>query len=34
VLPRKPNHHCNTNADPQPWTEHTTFLAQGPVYLP
>jgi hypothetical protein len=34
VLPRKPNHHCNTNADPLPWTEHTTFLAQGPVYLP
>jgi hypothetical protein len=34
VLPRKPNHHCNTTAAPQPWTEHTTFLAKGPVHLP
>jgi len=34
VLPRKNNHHCNTNAQPKPWTVHTTFLAQGPVHLP
>jgi hypothetical protein len=31
VLPRKPNHQCKTNADPLPWTVHTTFEAQGPV---
>ncbi len=33
VLPRKSNGHCNTNANPKPWTEHTTFVAQGPVDL-
>jgi hypothetical protein len=33
VLPRKKNGQCNTKADPEPWTVHVTFDAQGPVHL-
>ncbi len=31
VLPRKHHGQCDTNANPLPGSEHTTFVAQGPV---
>ena len=33
VLPRTRSGRCNSNAAPLPWTEHTTFVARGPVKL-
>ena len=33
VLPRLRHGRCDSNAAPLPWTEHTTFVARGPVNL-
>jgi hypothetical protein len=33
VLPRLRHGRCDSSAAPLPWTEHTTFVARGPVNL-